>query len=397
MQSIRSVVGVVGSLPIDPVEYCILAAGTAIAWAVCFELTVLTFYTFRRWSGLYFYSLLISSWGCTFHALGFILKFLTHTPPAGFLPFIEIGELPDGLYSLRMVDLSYVLTFTRDEKHQGLHSTGWVAMVTGQSFVLYSRLHLVVRKQQTLRLVLTMIIVDGILLHTPTIVLTIGSNTSNGQHWVPTFNVMERIQLAIFCIQEFIISTIYIVFTIRLLGSIYHSRTRAVMIQLVIINSICLSMDVILIGLEYSNHYVGETSVKAMIYSIKLKLEFTVLNEFLNLAQAGLTEHGRRRGSSTIRNNARTRGHRILEREDDVDVHLQDLDNQSPALPKKSCPDWMTMPLAHTKSSSVAKREGCAGIRTDCIERTQTIDVISEPRNMVVQGKSKPTAETQQW
>ena len=163
-------------------------------------------------------------------------------------------------------------------------------MVTGQSFVLYSRLHLVVRKKRTLHLVLAMIIIDAFILHTPTIALTIGSNSSKGHSFAPIFNVMERIQLAMFCIQEFIISTIYIVCTVRLLGSIYHSKTRTVMIQLIIINGICLGMDVVLIGLEYSNNYVGETSAKGMIYAIKLKLEFTVLNQLMSLTQRGLTE-----------------------------------------------------------------------------------------------------------
>ena len=135
--------------------------------------------------------------------------------------------------------------------------TGWVAMVPGQYFVLFSRLHLVVRKKRTLNLVLGMIIIDAIILHTPTIVLTIGSNGPNGPHFAPIFNVMERIQLAMFCIQEFIISTIYIVCTVRLLKSIYHSRTRAVMFELIAINFVFLSMDIILIGLEYSNNYVG--------------------------------------------------------------------------------------------------------------------------------------------
>ena len=83
--------GVVGNLGWDPLQYCVLAACSALAWAYCFELTLLTFYTFRKWSGLYFYSILISSWGCTFHALGFVLKFLTPSPAASFLPFIEIG------------------------------------------------------------------------------------------------------------------------------------------------------------------------------------------------------------------------------------------------------------------------------------------------------------------
>lgn len=163
-------------------------------------------------------------------------------------------------------------------------------MVTGQSCVLHSRLHLVVRNRLTLRLILIMIVWNAITLHTPTIVLTIGSNGPNGEHWAPIFNIMERIQLALFCVQELTISTVYIVYTVRLLGSIYHSKTRHVMFELIVINSICLGMDVILIGLEYSNKYVGETSIKPMLYAIKLKLEFAVLNQLVGLTRAGLTE-----------------------------------------------------------------------------------------------------------
>ena len=39
-------------------------------------------------------------------------------------------------------------------------------MVTGQAFVLFSRLHLVVRNRKTLRLVLFMIIFNAFALHT---------------------------------------------------------------------------------------------------------------------------------------------------------------------------------------------------------------------------------------
>lgn len=88
----RVTTGVTGALPYDPLEYCILAAGTAIAWAYTIELDLVIFYTFRRRKGLYFWSLLISSWGCTLHALGFILKFLVGTPWLVDLPFIEIGN-----------------------------------------------------------------------------------------------------------------------------------------------------------------------------------------------------------------------------------------------------------------------------------------------------------------
>ena len=88
----RETTGVTGALPYDPIQYCILAAGTAIAWAYTIELDLVILYTFRRRQGLYFWALLISSWGCTLHALGFILKFLVGTTWLVALPFIEVGK-----------------------------------------------------------------------------------------------------------------------------------------------------------------------------------------------------------------------------------------------------------------------------------------------------------------
>lgn len=52
---------------------------------------------------------------------------------------------------------------------------GWYCMVTGQSLVLYSRLHLVVRRR--LRWVLGMIILNAIVLHGGTTVLVFGVST----------------------------------------------------------------------------------------------------------------------------------------------------------------------------------------------------------------------------
>ncbi|KAH6869391.1 hypothetical protein B0T10DRAFT_568917 [Thelonectria olida] len=48
---------------------------------------------------------------------------------------------------------------------------GWVPMVTGQSLVLYSRLHLIVYDERILRLVLAMIISDVFIGHVPTIIV----------------------------------------------------------------------------------------------------------------------------------------------------------------------------------------------------------------------------------
>ncbi|MCJ1294559.1 hypothetical protein MMC34_006117 [Xylographa carneopallida] len=236
--------------------YMAIAAFTAVAWFNVIELNVQVFMTFKRHRGLYFWSLIISSYGCILHALGFLLKFF---------------QLTDN-------DFLSVTIIT----------IGWYAMVTGQAIVLYSRLHLVVREHRVLRGVLIMIIVDAICFHIPTTVLTYGSNSNNSASFINAFNVMERLQMTAFSIQEFIISGIYVYSTIKLLRPVYHGRTRRVMMQLIWINLTIIAMDVVLLTFEYNYDYEIEATLKAMVYSIKLKLEFAVLNQLMTLANASV-------------------------------------------------------------------------------------------------------------
>lgn len=236
-----------------------IAAFTAVAWYNVMELNIQVFLTFKRHRGLYFWSLLISSYGCVLHALGFLLKFFS---------------LTSNIYiSVTIITI------------------GWYCMVTGQSVVLYSRLHLVVREQRVLRGILAMIIVNAICFHIPTTVLTYGSNSTAHERYLPIFNVVERLQMTAFCIQEFIISGVYVYATIKLLRPAYHGRTRKVMMQLIWINSIIIAMDVVLLGMEYSSFYEIEATLKAMVYSIKLKLEFAVLNQLMTLANSSVSNH----------------------------------------------------------------------------------------------------------
>jgi len=241
----------------SPSIYMTIAAFTAIAWYNVIELNVQVFLTFKRHRGLYFWSLLISSYGCVLHALGFVLKFFTITT-------------------------NQYLSVT-------IITIGWYAMVTGQAVVLYSRLHLVVREQRTLRLVLAMIITDAICFHIPTTVLTYGTNSHDkSDTFTKAFNIVEKLQMTAFCIQEFIISSIYVYATVKLLRPVYHGKTRKVMTHLIWINLIIIAMDVVLLAMEYDNRYEIEATLKPMVYSIKLKLEFAVLNQLMTLANASV-------------------------------------------------------------------------------------------------------------
>ena len=252
-------------------------------------------------------------------------------------------------------------------------------MVTGQAFVLYSRLHLVVRNHRTLRYVLIMIIFNACALHIPTIIFTYGSNSPHADYWTHKFNVMERIQLMGFCLQEFVISTIYIVSTVRLLGSIYHSMTRKVMVQLLTINCICIGMDVVLIGLEFTNNYVGEASIKPMIYAIKLKLEFAVLNQLMGLTKAGFTEENQWQGRDQAANASHELRNRTLASQTTVDPE---------AAPPRKAGTW-TAPKGLRGSFSGGH---ISVTRPDEIFKTNQVDVVSEPKTNEDSTSSSATA-----
>jgi hypothetical protein len=84
-----------------------------------------------------------------------------------------------------------------------LLTIGWYTMVTGQSVVLWSRLHLLVTGAagaRTLRWTKYMIIIDAIVFHVPPAVLTFGSNGDIGTTtFVRGFNIYEKVQMVGFC------------------------------------------------------------------------------------------------------------------------------------------------------------------------------------------------------
>lgn len=115
-----------------------MAVFCAIALYNAVELVILIFLTFTRYSGLYFWAMLLSAvLGVIPQAIGFLLEFFAIGP------------------------LWFAVTFS---------TIGFYFMVPGQSIVLYSRLHLVVQSQTLLRRVLYLIIFDTIVLLIPTTV-----------------------------------------------------------------------------------------------------------------------------------------------------------------------------------------------------------------------------------
>lgn len=133
---------------LDTVSFPILMTMSGFIAVACYnsiEQFFLIFRTFRRRSGLYFWSMIAVSFGIPFHVLPNIFRFF--------------GTVPNGNLAM-----------------SALLSVGWWLMVTGQSVVLYSRLNLVVASHRKLQVVLGMIIVVFLFVQLPCTALFLACN-----------------------------------------------------------------------------------------------------------------------------------------------------------------------------------------------------------------------------
>ncbi|KAJ4379595.1 hypothetical protein N0V86_004776 [Didymella sp. IMI 355093] len=232
-----------------------MSALLSIAFFCALELYVWIFATFKRRKGLYFWSLIVASSGILLNGLGYTLKFFQVTT--------------QDFFSVTIICL------------------GWSCMVTGQSVVLYSRLHLVVSNDQLLRLVLILIVTNALAIHIPVTVLVYFVNSPTPDRFLGPYEIYERVQLVIFAVQEAFISGLYIYHakdildTLDTLDEVRKQPRRAVMKQLIYINVMLMVFDSVLIGLQFAGLYEVQTSLKPAIYGLKLKLEFTILNQLL--------------------------------------------------------------------------------------------------------------------
>lgn len=233
-------------------ERTIVACFIALAWYNALELIVLCFSTFKRYGGCYFWCLLIASFSIIPFGLGYLLI---------------IYDIYTNMFPVAMELIA------------------WVGMVTGQSLVLWSRLHLVCHNPNVLRATLAMIIVDAIIFHIPGSILELGSHSNKSSLFTAGFNIFERIQLVGFSIQEIILSIIYAWEGVRLLNLRPRGHYRGTLVQLLIVNIIMILMDAAVIGVQYSGLFDIHVTLKALVYSIKLKLEYAILGKLVDITE----------------------------------------------------------------------------------------------------------------
>ena len=158
-------------------------------------------------------------------------------------------------------------------------------MVPGQSMILYSRLHLICQNDRLLRFLFWFIIINSILLCTPTITLNWGQYTKNPAPFTCGYAVMEKIQVSVFAFQETVITCIYFFEIRRVLQMILDHPTRRIMWRLVAMNIMLLVLNAALLTTEFLDLYMIQTTFKSMVYSIKLKVEMATLSQIVSVFQ----------------------------------------------------------------------------------------------------------------
>jgi hypothetical protein len=114
----------------------------------------------------------------------------------------------------------------------------------------------------------------------------------------------DKIQLAAFFIQEILIALLYIRETAKHLKNLTflgsnRKTTKDVLHHLIYVNVFVICLDCSLIGLCYAGFFFLQGFYKAAIYAIKLRTEFTILNQ-LRSTLPGHSGHGSGYGGAHV-------------------------------------------------------------------------------------------------
>lgn len=157
-------------------------------------------------------------------------------------------------------------------------------MVTAQSLVLYSRLHLIIRNHRILRGALIMIITTSIAVEIPNWVTSwfaYDTDPKVTKLWTPRDDIMLRISQLVIFLQESSLSILYIWGTVKILSPNDKINIRRVKWDLIAISSFTIATDLVNVILTYTNEHYAKEPIQNFSYAFKLRVEFVVLNQLM--------------------------------------------------------------------------------------------------------------------
>lgn len=112
--------------------------------------------------------------------------------------------------------------------------------------------------------------------------LLLHKQTNSKPELLPPYNIWQKIQVTAFSIQEFIIAGLYIYEARRVLKpsrEFRRAKVGQVMRNLIYVNVLVIILDIAVMCTQYAGMYKVHAVFKGAVYSVKLFVEFFVLNQ----------------------------------------------------------------------------------------------------------------------
>jgi hypothetical protein len=130
-----------------------------------------------------------------------------------------------------------------------------------------------------------MIAIGSVCCIIPTCVLNWGSLVGHYPQFIKGYNIIEKIQMCIFTAQEVVISGVYLAEVRKVMKVICETRAKTMMKQLICMNILVIFLDLGMLSIEFCNLFMIQVTMKSMVYSVKLKVEFAVLSKIVSVVQ----------------------------------------------------------------------------------------------------------------
>jgi hypothetical protein len=180
--------------------------------------------TFRRRSGLYFWSMIITNASELCFNISNILYLwlLKDSYPWITLTFAVVSDLGYSMFGF---------------------------------LILYSRLHILSASPRTLRFVLYAICAEVLFLELPMEVLLVGSTILPSSTFTPVYGIFWRIEACVYTVCDLSLSGTYIFHVRRMWSSVNDQQMRSVLRRVLFMTTFLISLDILNIILTFSLKY----------------------------------------------------------------------------------------------------------------------------------------------
>jgi hypothetical protein len=172
-----------------------------------------------------------------------------------------------------------------------IDTVGLIAVLTGFSMVLYSRLHLLTQNHRFMRGILIMISIVSILGLTPAVTEMIVLSTGNLSLGLQLSDIASYVQI-IFAVQECVLSSLYIYFFWGYTNDVperikakIQKEVKATFCLLVMAYGWIIMSNVLIYVLDFKKIFLARDLCFNPVYAIKIEIEFFVLNRLVSISQ----------------------------------------------------------------------------------------------------------------